>query len=120
MHDAIWMAIHPRRQGTRILATQGPGADLLQAVLRTRPAHPRALAWLLEALALWEGMPVRAALVADESAASCDTSLFHDSFDVFGTPLYELTCVSAALQSDGARLRDFRDLRRLLAREVAR
>lgn len=122
---AIWVAIHPRRAHTRILATVGARKTLLKAHLKTQPQHVRALPALLEALALWQGEPVRAALVADEQAATCDTSLYRDCLDVFGpTPLYELDVVGhrhehhAAAEIRG--MGDFRDLRQLLLWEVAR
>jgi hypothetical protein len=81
---------------------------------------------LFEAIALWEGVPVRAALVVDESSASsCPTTLYRDLFAVFGerTPLYQLEWVPRAVRRrrDGLTgLGDFGDLERLLARSVAR
>lgn len=54
---------------------------------------------LLEAIVLWEGLPVRAALVVDESSSrSHPTTLYHDLFDDFGgsTPLYQLEWVPRA------------------------
>jgi hypothetical protein len=83
---------------------------------------------LLEAIALWEGVPVRAALVVDdESIPSTSTSLYRDTFALFGeqTPLYGLEWVPRARavrrRRDGLTgLGDFADLERLLARTVAR
>jgi hypothetical protein len=122
---SVWMAIHPRSNGTRILATAGVQQTLLKAQLRTSPHHRRALPSLLEALALWEGSEVRAALVADERADTSGTNLFTDSFDlVESTPLYQLSIVGGVMRRshrDGLRgLGDFRDLRRVLVEEVAR
>jgi hypothetical protein len=79
----------------------------------------------MEALALWEGSEVRAALVADERADTSGTNLFTDSFDlVESTPLYQLSIVGGVMRRshrDGLRgLGDFRDLRRVLVEEVAR
>ena len=83
---------------------------------------------LLEAIALWEGAPVRAALVVDDgSMSSPSTSLYRDTFALFGeqTPLYRLEWVpqsgAARRRRDGLTgLGDFADLERLLARTVAR
>ncbi len=81
---------------------------------------------LLEAIALCEGAPVRAALVADESSTrSSPTTLYRDLFAVLGesTPLYQLEWVprAARRRRDGLTgLGDFGDLERLLARSVAR
>ena len=122
---SIWVAIHPRAGRTRVLATQGVKRTLLKAHLATSPAHPRALPTLLEALALWQGEPVRAVLVADGEATSSATSLFRDCFALAdGAPLYRLDVAEhrpvrprePAIDGMG----DFRDLRQLLLWEVAR
>jgi hypothetical protein len=122
---SIWMAIHPMRSGTRVLATVGVKRTLLKAQLQTSPHHPRALPTLIEAVALWQGSQVRAALVADGKADTCGTNLFTDCFDVVEpTPLYQLVIVGGdrrRSRHDELRgLGDFRDLRRLLVEEVAR
>lgn len=54
---------------TQILVTQD-GDDILRAVLPLRPAHPRALATLLEGLALWTARPVDAVLLAGAHSAT--------------------------------------------------
>src|SRR5262245_7130766 len=116
----IWVGIHPRPDGTRILATAGTETTLLKARLGAEPRHPRALASLLEALALWHGVPVRAALaVGAAEPATCDTRRFLESWADFGpTPLYSVECVSDLRRRrhrdglDG--LGDFRDVRQLL------
>jgi hypothetical protein len=126
--EAIWLGLCPSPRTTRILAMRGPGEAILKAHLSLRPSSPRAVIALLEAMALWEGMPVRAALVVDDaSTPSTSTSLYRDTFAVFGdeTPLYRLEWVP---RSAGARRRrdrlggmgEFGDLERLLARSVAR
>jgi len=105
---------------------RGPGETILKAHLSLRPASSRAVTALFEAIALWEGAPVRAALVVDESSTpSCPTTLYRDLFAVFGesTPLYQLEWVPRAVRRrrDGLTgLGDFGDLERLLARSVAR
>jgi hypothetical protein len=126
--ESIWLGLCPSPRTTRILAMRGPGEAILKAHMSLRPSSPRAVVALLEAMALWEGMPVRAALVVDDaSTPSTSTSLYRDTFEVFGeeTPLYRLEWVP---RSAGARRRrdrlagmgDFGDLERLLARTVAR
>lgn len=121
---SIWVAIHPRARHTRVLVTRGVRQTLLKAHLARDPSHPRALPALLEALALWHGEAVQAALVADRAATSSGTSLFRDCLDDTGGPLYQLDVVDRHRARDrGGDIRgmgDFRDLRQLLLWEVAR
>ena len=126
MDESGWVGLSPGTQSTRVLAMRGPTQTLLKAHLSLRPGSARAVPALLEAVALWEGVPVRAALVVDDSCSRGSTSLYRDSFAVFGdeTPLYRLEWIPRA----GARRRrdglggmgSFGDLERLLARSVAR
>lgn len=123
--ESIWLAVSPGAQATRILGMRGPRETILKAHLSLRPSSPRALVALFETLALWEGAPVRAALVADDTSTSSSTTLFRDNFATFGeeTPLWRLEWIPRA----GHRRRDrvggmgaFGDLERLLVRSVAR
>lgn len=122
---AIWTAIHPGSKHTRVLVTAGVKKTLLKAHLSVQPKHPRALPTLLEALALWQGERVHAALVADDKAAMSGTSIYRDTFDlVEPTPLYQLDLVGhhQRIRDEAGLLRgmgDFRDLRQLLLWEVA-
>lgn len=124
--DAIWLGLSPSTSSTRILGMRGPGKTILKAHLSPRPSSSRAITTLFEALALWEGLPVRAALVVDEwSTSTCPPTLYQDLFDVFGesTSLYQLEWVPRAVRRkrDGLTgLGDFSDLARVLARSVAR
>lgn len=124
--DAIWLGLSPGPGTTRILAMRGPSETILKAHLSLRPSSGRAVTALLEAIALWEGTPVRAAVVVDDSSTSrCPTTLFRDLFEVFGqsTPLYEVEWIprAARRRRDGLTgLGDFCDLERLLIRSVAR
>ena len=127
MHEArsIWVGIHPQASGTRILAMAGAEQTLMKARLSTVPSHPRALPALLEGLALWQGLPVRAALVVGEKACATAEPLYRDLFPDFGmNPLYTLDYVSALRrprERDGlSGLGAFGDLRQLLLFEVAR
>ena len=80
-----------------MLAMQAPSEPILKARLRANPSHPRALPFLLEAIALWQGCPVRAALYADDSPAGCGTRFYPDlSVDPGDTPLYTLDWVPVA------------------------
>ena len=48
---SLFMAVSPGPEATRILVTDRD-AVRLKARLRCPPAHPRALSWLIEAVAL--------------------------------------------------------------------
>ena len=121
---SLWVAIDSRCDQTRILVTAGPKETVLKARLSATAQHPRAVPALLEALALWEGMPVRAAVSADGTDGSSATRLRLDSLaDFVGDPLYRLEFVPGhkrrhrdLLDGMGA----FHDLRQLVMFEVAR
>lgn len=125
--ESIWLGLWPNARTTRVLAMRGASETILKATLPLRPSSIRAVTTLFEAIALWEGRPVRAVLVADESSASsCPTSLYRDTFAIFGerTALYEFEWVSHV---PGRRRRDvlggmgsFSEFERLLIRSVAR
>ena len=123
---SIWMGIQPERECTRVIAMAGPGAErtLLKARLSPSPSSRQALPSLLEAIALWQGQPVRAALVAGAPPDSCDTTLFRDCLPDFGGALYTLDFVEALRRprrrDDIAGMGRFEDLRQLLLFEVAR
>jgi hypothetical protein len=124
--ESIWMGIAPSATSTRVLAMAGPLDTILKARLARSPSHPRAMATLLEAIALWQGRPVRAALCADERPGGSDTSLFRETFADVGAPLYTLDWIPARVRGRRARRRDiagmgeFADLRQVLIDEVAR
>src|SRR5207248_11454801 len=102
----------------------GPERTLLKARLSSFPSSRLALPTLLEAIALWQGLPVRAALVADSPPRTSDTSLYRDSFPDFGSALYTLEYVEALRKprrrDDLSGMGPFEDLRQLLLFEVAR
>lgn len=126
--DSIWLGLWPNSRTTRVLAMRGPTETILKAHLSLQPSSIHAVPTLLEALALWEGKPVRAALVADESSTrSSPTTLYRDTFALFGerTALYEFEWASQQRQGrrrkDGlGGMGDFADLERALVRAVAR
>lgn len=119
----IWMAISPERLSTRVIAMAGPSETILKARLSPEPAHPRAMATLLEAVALWQGARVRAALCAAEKDGASDTSIYRHAFTDVGGPLYSLDWVPARARRrhrDIVGVGDFADLRELVLFEVAR
>ena len=123
--DSIWRAIAPGRLFTRVIAMQGASDTILKARLRRDPPHPRALGTLLEAVALWQGRPVRAALAADDEETSCGSSLCRTAYlGAETTALYTVDWVPAAgprrRRTSIAAMGEFRDLERLLVSEVAR
>ena len=123
--DSIWMAISPCALETRILATMGPHVPLLKARFSNRHPHRRAIPTLLEAVALWQAMPVRAVLAVDDEPGLLGTAS-HDSWleDIDGSPLYTLSWVPRSRKRkrrhDLGGVGEFRDLERLLVTEVAR
>ena len=122
---SIWMGISPGLSATRVIAMAGPGETILKARLSPQPAHPRALSTLLEAVALWQGTQVHAALCAGERDGVSDSSLYREAFADVGGPLYTLEWVPAVRRArrghrDIPGVGDFADLRNLLVYEVER
>jgi hypothetical protein len=115
----LWVGVDPRPPVARVLATTPTGEAVLKARLEAKPRHPRALAALLEALSLWQGVPVRAVLAVGEEEPWCDMGLYHVGHDDFGTtPMYRLTTVARLPRprrgSDPiGGMGDFRDVRQL-------
>ncbi len=121
----IWMGISPWPTETRILVLDGPGQALLKARLPYAPRHPRALASFCEALALWCGRKVHAALAADGSDTFCAEGRWRETFETLEPgPLFEIEYVARARpprERDGLDgLGDFRDCRRIILCGVAR
>lgn len=119
----LWMAISPGPRATRVIAMAGASETILKARLSPEPSHPRALPTLLEAIALWQGTQVRAALCAAERDGASDSSLYRAAFDDFGGPLYTLNWVPVESRArrrhrDLNGVGDFADLRQLLLSEV--
>lgn len=121
----LWMGVIPGPTATRVLVLDGPDKTLLKARLPGSPRHPRAITTLGEALAMWCCRTVRAALVADGPAASSVMSPWLSTYEAHvSSPLVQVDLVSHVRpprERDGLDgLGDFRDLRQLLVREVAR
>ncbi len=124
--ESIWMGIAPGQQTTRVIAMTGPNETILKALMAREPRHPRAIPTFLEAVALWQGQPVRAALCADAGGYSCDSRLCREaSFDWDdGGALYSVLWVPAGAHRQRRHrlsgLGSFSDLERLITAEVAR
>ena len=120
----IWVGIDPRPSETRILAMAGAEQTLLKARLRPSPSSRTALPSLLEAIALWQGKPVHAALVVATSGRTSGMTPCLDSFPDFGSALYTLDYVEALrkpARRDGLTgMGPFGDLRQLLLFEATR
>lgn len=119
------MGISPGPQGTRVIAMAGSSDTILKARLALHPSHPRALPTLLEAIALWQGAQVHAALCAADLDGESDSSLYREAFVDFGGPLYTLEWIPAAAlgrrrRRDLGGVGDFADLRRFLIEEGKR
>ena len=121
---SLWVTIDSKRDETRVLAMAGPQATVLKARLAATAHHPRAVPTLLEALALWEGTSVRAAVVVGGVDDLSATRLKLDFLtDLRGAPLYKLEFVDSCRRRhhdpiDG--MGEFYDLRQLSLFEVAR
>ena len=121
--ETIWVGIDPRPDRARILAMAQGGETILKARLLPSPSSRLVLGALLEALALWQGHKIHAALVVG-GAASSESSLCRLAFEDFGNALYTLDYVPAhrpPRRRDGlGGMGDFRDLRQLLLFDVSR
>ena len=125
--ESISVGLWPNARTTQIVAMRGGSTTILKANLSLRLWSPLAVTTLLEAIALWEGRPVRAVLVADESStSSCPTTLYRDTFALFGarTALYEFEWVSRVPAGRGKSalggMGSFEKLERLVLRTAAR
>lgn len=123
--NSIWMGIAPGPTATRVLAMHGASETILKARLRRDPSHPRALATLLEAIALWQGMHVHAALAADDEPTSYGSSLCQSPLTDKGVdPLFTVDWVPVAgrrpRREGSAEMGGFHDLERLLIEGVSR
>lgn len=118
------VVISPSAMSTRVIATEHSESGtetLLKARLSPEPSHPRALAWLLESIALWQGQAVRAALAVGGTPTSSGTRLYGDWFEDFGGALYTLEVIDLREQRERRVHRDrvegmgsYADLRQLV------
>jgi len=123
--ESIWMGIAPSPTSTRVLAMDGAHDTFLKARLARTPTHRHALSSLLEAIALWQGRRVRAALCVDDRRDGFDSTSYLETFPDVGNALYSLDWIPARghdrrVRRDIAGMGRFADLRDLLLTEVAR
>lgn len=83
------MVWSPGAESTRVMVRSGRQI-LLKAVLSPGPEHPRAAQWLMEAIALWEGAPVRGVIAADGAHDSYGSRFWDAAAMDFGGALYSL------------------------------
>jgi hypothetical protein len=94
--STLWMEVLPGPKMTRV-RVQSASQTLLRARLPQAPSDPRAVAMLCEAVALWTGRKVCAALVVEGSDAFCATRPWLNTFDTLTRPpRFEVHFVSAA------------------------
>jgi hypothetical protein len=123
--ESIWMAISPGARSTRLIAMRGANETILKAHLSLDPSSTHALRMFLEAIAMWEGIPVRAALVVDDHVEISGSHLYAEPFPPHeDTALYSIARVprhrARRRPEDIRGMGDFRDLRQLVLTEVAR
>ncbi len=122
---SLWMGIMPGLEFTRVTVQDGWEQTLLKARLPHSPKHPRAVETLCEAIALWCGRNVCAALVVDGPDAFCVTKPWRDTVErLTRHPLFEVHLVSSGRPAherdrlDG--LSDYHELRQWIFSGVAR
>jgi len=125
--STIWMGIAQGTTTTRVVVMTSPSDTILKATLSREPTNPHALPALLEAISLWEGSKVHAALGVAETQRGFESNLFRDRFGACGEPLYAIDVVPMAKASrvhprsrEVRGLGDFRDLRQMVLTEVWR
>lgn len=72
----IWMGIAPERKATRVIAMTGPSETILKARLLPSPTHSRAMATLLEAVAMGQGTKLRAVVSVADGDGACAYEFF--------------------------------------------
>lgn len=121
---ALWMGVMPGPKGVRVLVQEGPARTLLKAVLPCAPRDPRALAAMSDALAMWVGAPVRAALCADDESVLSDETSWLEAVCAFDGEHCEIRMVvgheATAEEDPVGALGDFDDVRDFVRRWVAR
>lgn len=112
----LWIAIHPGQESTRVIC-MNQERTLLKARLSSVPHHPRAVQWLLEAIALWEGRKVCGALYAAGGPGGPANSFYREWFVDFEEPLYSIERIESVRrrrrQDKLSKMGDFRDLKQL-------
>lgn len=65
----LWLAIEPMAPYTKLMLSRPSVGALLKARLPPKPAHPKAMALLVEALVAWCGEPLCAVIDVDAEEA---------------------------------------------------
>lgn len=74
---------------TRMLVTVGDEI-VMKGCLSRAPSHPRAVQWMMEAVALWEGVPVRGVVCARGADATYARAFWNAVGMDLGGALYSL------------------------------
>lgn len=77
---------------TRMLVTVGDEI-VMKGRLARGPSHPRAVQWMMESIALWEGVPVRGVVCADGVEGSYGRAFWDAVGMDLGGALYSLDLV---------------------------
>jgi hypothetical protein len=92
---SLWMGIMPGLEFTRVVVQDDWDHLLLKARLPHSPRDPRAVETFCQAMALWCGRKVCAALVVDGPGALCVTKPWRDTVErLTGHELFEVHLVS--------------------------
>lgn len=111
--DTWRTTVQPTRHAVRLLVTNRDGDEILKARLPAYPQHPRALLSLLEALALWAGQPLTAAIsVGPQVDLRCGEAIFGDGLLPLDSALVRFEVLAPARRRRTlAGVGDFRQLR---------
>jgi hypothetical protein len=122
------MEIVPGPEVTQVRVQKSPLGTLLRARLPHSPCDPRAVAMLCEAIALWCGQKVCAALVVEGPDIFCGTRPWLNTFDTLTGPRhFDVHFVSTTArpiacahdrEEEGEELGSYRALRRRIFAEV--
>jgi hypothetical protein len=80
----ICLGVDPHPPVARVLGKTAERETILKARLRPIPSHSRALVTLLEAIALWQDLPVSGVLAVGAEEPWCDMENCHVGDDAFG------------------------------------
>jgi hypothetical protein len=118
--DTWKTTVQRTRRSVRLLMTDAEHSEVLKASLPPIPQHPRALLTLLEALALWVGEPLTAAVSVERSVdLHSANALFGDGFLPLDSALvrFEILIPPRRRRRTIAGVGDFRQLRLLHGRQ---
>ena len=119
--NEVWTLIDIRRPVPRILVTHGSQQPMLKAIMTGPPHHVRAMGAFLQALSMWEGRAVRAALVVDKGDGCVVNRYLDFATMAERTPMYSIEYITAPYLNESKRSEEmdqFRDLKELLRSEV--